>query len=269
MIATESDLALHGLNILVTRPQHQAEAICRLIESHGGNAIRFPSMEISATEIDTPLANCIGQLGAYDIAIFISANAVDYGLNLVSSWPPKTAIAAVGASTARALQRHGLRASIVPAEFNSEALLAMSEMQDMSGKRVLIFRGVGGREHLAEQLIQRGAKVDYAECYHRVLATPSQEQQRIIKQLCQRDELDVVLATSNESLENLFSLFDAENRLCLLKATIIGVSQRLLPLAHSLGLHKPRIASQPSDVAIVDEIIAWRGETLAAVSVSH
>jgi len=267
MVIIESDLALQGTNILVTRPSHQADALCRLIESHGGNAIRFPSMDIAAAEIDSDLASCTSGVANYDIAIFISANAVDFGLNLVSCWPPKTAIAAIGAATARALQRHGLRVTIAPKDsYNSEALLAMPEMQQVSGKRILIFRGVGGREHLAEQLKARAAEVEYAECYRRVLPQPSPEQRRQITALCQRGELHAIIATSNESLHNLTEIFGGENKTCLQQATIIGVSQRLLDVTKSLGLPKPRVAMQASDEAIVDELIAWRGKMLATAS---
>jgi len=269
MIAIESDLALQGANILVTRPPHQAEALCRLIESHGGNAIRFPSMDITSVETDDRLAGCMSTIADYDIAIFISANAVDFGLNLVSSWPPKTAIAAIGEASARALQRHGLRVTLQPKNrYNSEALLELPEMQAVAGKRILIFRGVGGREHLAEQLSERGASVDYAECYQRVMPQPSSDQRLALNKLCQRGELHAITATSNESLQNLFNLFDKEHRTCLKQATIIGVSQRLIDVAQSLGLPKPRIAPQASDMAIVDELIAWRGEKLATASVS-
>ena len=265
MAVIELELELQGTNILVTRPQHQADALCRLIESYGGKAIRFPSMDIAAVETDTELAARISDIANFDLAIFISANAVDFGLNLVSSWPPQTAIAAIGAASAKALQRHGLRVTLQPKDsFNSEALLALPEMQDVKSKRILIFRGVGGREMLAEQLVKRGAVVEYAECYQRVIPQPSPEQQKLITQLCQRGELHAITATSNESLQNLVTLFGAENRKCLQQTTIIGISQRLLPLAKSLGLRTPRISSQASDIAIVDELIAWRNERMAS-----
>jgi len=266
MVITESDLALQGANILVTRPLHQADSLCRMIAAHGGNALQFPSIDILSAEIDAELASCISDVSSYDIAIFVSANAVDFGLNLVSTWPPKTAIAAIGAASARALSGHGLRPSITPkTDYNSEALLAEPEMQQVSGKRILIFRGVGGREHLAEQLVERGAVVHYAECYRRVLPQPSSEQRQQLNSLCRRGEIHAITATSNESLQNLFKLFE-ENKTCLQQATIIGVSQRLLSVAKSLGLAQPRIAAQPSDAAVVDELIAWRSEMLAMTS---
>lgn len=267
MVVIDTDQILQGTNILVTRPQHQADALCELIESYGGNPIRFPSMDIAAVETDHDLASRISAIADYDIAIFISANAVDYGLNLVSTWPPQTAIAAIGAASAKALQRHGLRVKLQPKDsYNSEALLAMPEMHDVRGKRILIFRGIGGRELLAHELNQRGAEVDYAECYQRVVPSLNAEQQQRLDNLCQSGKLHAITATSNESLQNLLTLFGDRNKSCLQQTTIIGVSPRMLAVAKTLGLRQPRIAAHASDIAIVDELIAWRSETALAAS---
>jgi len=59
-------------------------------------------------------------------------------------------IATVGAGSARALHDYGVSRVIVPQQrFDSEALLALDELQNVSGMRVAIFRGDGGRELLA------------------------------------------------------------------------------------------------------------------------
>jgi uroporphyrinogen-III synthase len=57
-----------------------------------------------------------------------------------------------------------LRATYCPAQaFTSEALLALPELRQLPGRRILILRGEGGREHLRETLRARGAEVDYLE----------------------------------------------------------------------------------------------------------
>ena len=38
------------MNVLVTRPQHQAESLCQLLEQNGLSAIRFPTLEIVAVK---------------------------------------------------------------------------------------------------------------------------------------------------------------------------------------------------------------------------
>jgi uroporphyrinogen-III synthase len=75
---------------------------------------------------------------------------------------------AVGPGTARALQAHGLDSIITPDGQDSEALLALPQLADVAGKRVVIVRGVGGRALLADTLRARGAQVDFMECYRRM-----------------------------------------------------------------------------------------------------
>ena len=86
-------------------------------------------------------------------------------------WPPHLLPAAIGQGTVRALAAHGVHGCIAPEQrFDSEALLALPELQAerVAGQRVLILRGDGGRELLAETLSARGALVDLVSCYRRL-----------------------------------------------------------------------------------------------------
>ena len=165
-------LPLAGLGILVTRPAHQADRLCELIKQAGGRALRFPVIEILPPHDTAPLAALIDTLDDADIAIFISANAVEHGLALLRArrdLPAALKLAAIGRSTGAALRATlGRGPDICPAErFDSEALLALEAMQKVHGKRIVIFRGEGGREVLAETLRARGATVEYADVYRR------------------------------------------------------------------------------------------------------
>ena len=150
MATPETSRLLDGVGILVTRPAHQADNLCRLIESEGGKAIRFPVLEILDPDNLDALDATIDRLDAFDIAIFISPNAVQKAVNRVRSqreWPKNLHIAAVGRSSAKALDKLGLPTDIFPkTRFNSEALLELKQMQDVQGKKIVIFRGEGGRE---------------------------------------------------------------------------------------------------------------------------
>jgi len=75
--------SLAGKKILVTRPQHQSEALCRMIESKGGKAIRFPVICIRAVPDTAPLRQTLKHIAGYDIGIFISQNAVSRTLELL------------------------------------------------------------------------------------------------------------------------------------------------------------------------------------------
>ena len=73
-----------------------------------------------------------------------------------------------GAVGGDALARHGIHDVISPPlRFDSEALLELPQLTDVNGRRVIIFRGDGGRELLGETLAARGASVEYVSCYRR------------------------------------------------------------------------------------------------------
>ena len=89
--------------VMVTRPAHQADPLCRLIEREGGTVVRFPVLEILDPEDSGPLLDIIDRLDEFNIAIFISPNAVDKAMNLIGSrreLPRGLTLATVGKSSA-------------------------------------------------------------------------------------------------------------------------------------------------------------------------
>ncbi len=156
-MSAPGDLA--GRGVLVTRPAAQAEPLCRLIEAAGGRAIRFPTIAIEPAADAGTRARLAEP---WDLLYFVSPNAVEQALALVPDgrWPRVSWVAAVGRGTAKALEAAGRAPDLVPSErYESEALLAMPELADMRGRRVLIVRGEGGRGLFAEAMTARGAEV--------------------------------------------------------------------------------------------------------------
>lgn len=254
---------LSGVGVLVTRPEHQADALCQRIEDLGGTTVRFPVLQIDDIDDSTHLYTQIDRLDTFDIAIFISPNAVKKAVNVIQSkhqnkkeWPESVKIAAVGKTSAKALKDLGLKAEIFPSKrFNSEALLSLEEMQDISGKNIIIFRGEGGRELLAETLKERGAKVEYAECYKR--SKPDADVSTLLRHWS-RGEINVVVTTSNEGLHNLYDMVGQLGRQWLTKSTMIVVSERGADLAMQLGFkHRPIVSLQASDEAIIQAVLEW------------
>lgn len=252
--------ALAGLGVLVTRPAHQAARLCQLIEQHGGRAHPFPVLEILPPEDPGPLEAVVPRLEDYDWAIFISANAVDRALApilAVRRWPPTTRIAVIGRSSAQALQRHGLQPDLLPAAgFDSEALLALPDMWQVSGARVVIFRGSGGREHLAETLRERGAGVDYVEAYRR--ARPASDPAPLLS-AWRSGAIDIVIVNSAESLRNLVSMLGPAGEALLRRTPLLVVSERMLPLLQELGFTQPPMfAANATDDAVLAALLEWR-----------
>lgn len=242
--------------ILVTRPAGQAGHLCGLLETAGHEAIALPTIEILNPADSYRLEALTDTLEDYDLAVFVSVNAVRMGIEFILNqreWPGNTRIATVGASSADALLPYGLSVDLVPEhQFNSEALLALDEMQDMSGQCVVIFRGNGGREVLRDALLARGADVDYVEVYQR--ACPAVDAQRM-KTLLQRDYLGCITITSNEALQNLYAMAGPEGQPLLVRIPLVVIGPRQATLAQQLGfVQEPVIAANASDEAIVAAI---------------
>ncbi len=251
--------ALDGIGVLVTRPAHQAASLSRAIESLGGTVYPFPVMEIVPPDNIEPARALFRDLSDFDTAIFISANAARIGVELMLEEgviPHSLQFAAVGHATARTLEKLGYPAEILPTErFDSEGLLATPELQNVDGSEIVIVRGEGGRELLAETLRRRGASVTYAEIYRRIV--PDSDPAPILEGW-RGGGIDAAVVTSNQSLKNLMQMVGEAGRPYLLKTPLIVISERTREVAMELGFHHKAILAQPpSDAAILDTLIHW------------
>jgi uroporphyrinogen-III synthase len=163
---------LAGKRVLVTRPRNRAAALEAAIRNAGGEPILWPAIEIADPDDFGPFDRVVRRLESFDLAIFISPTSVERAFarmkKLGIAWPPRPAIAAIGPGTRRELVDRGFDQVLAPQDqADSERLLALPAFAGMHGKQVVIFRGSGGRELLATVLSERGATVEYAECYRR------------------------------------------------------------------------------------------------------
>jgi uroporphyrinogen-III synthase len=242
--------------ILVTRPAGQSKHLCGLLETAGHEAISLPTIEILPPADGYRVEALTDTLEEYDLAIFVSVNAVRMGVESILNqrdWPENARIATVGASSAEALLPYGLSVDLMPAhQYNSESLLALDELQDMSGQYVIIFRGNGGREVLRDTLLARGADVDYVEVYQR--SCPAVDAQ-LMQSLLQPGALDCITITSNEALQNLYTMAGPEGQPLLVMIPLVVISPRQVTLAQQLGfVREPVIAANASDEAIAAAI---------------
>jgi len=251
---------LNNITVLVTRPRHQAEELSALITAGGGEVLHLPVLEIvplpESHDAARAAAILIQQLTAIDIAIFISANAVEQADACVrrqlGRWPENLQLAVVGQNSAQALSRMGLSADICPArDFNSEALLALPVMQQVQDKRIVIFRGLGGREKLASELRRRGARVDYAEVYQRRCPDTDLHKLRSDGRL---QRINAIVVASNESLQNLYAIAGTTERNWLLKTPLAVISQRCAVLAKDLGFHHYCVATEANSQGLVEAV---------------
>lgn len=236
--------------VLVTRPSQQAELLCRAIEEAGDIAISCPLLEIKPLADDVLIKQSAQSLADYDMVVFVSANAVQYFAPfMVKPVMHQGDWVAIGQATAAAMRDNQLPLTIKnQSPYTSEALLLLPEFVDLSGRRVLIVKGVGGREHLAEQLQQRGAIVDAVACYQR--AMPDIDVSSLVKQWHQQP-VDVMVVTSSEALANLYALLYGMLGEQLLMTPLVVISERLVAVAQHQGFARVYCAGSGDDMAIV------------------
>lgn len=250
--------SLNGAHILVTRPLHQANNLCRLIEQQLGVAVAFPTLEIVAANERHQIAGTLANLQRFQWLVFISTNAVNFALLANDGKIDQfrnVRIAAIGQATAKALAAAGLTADLLPEHgSDSRALLAMPAMQQVSGQRILIVRGAGGLETLRQELQNRGAEVDYLDVYQRKipLVDPAP-----VLDLLKRDRLDLIVATSGEAVKNLLIMLGEKNQNLVLAIPLVVVSDRIRQIAGNSGFERIFVTDSPSDTAILKKIITW------------
>jgi uroporphyrinogen-III synthase len=215
---------LEGLGIVITRPRAAAELLAAALAREGARAFVFPALEIEDVAPTDALDEALAGLPRAAWAVFVSANAAEKGLQHVlraGPWPAGPQVAAIGEATASALRNSGIGRVISPPGGNdSEALLAMPQMAEaaVAGKEIVIFRGIGGREHLRRMLTQRGARVSYAECYRRT--RPAGDPAGLL-QAWSRGEVQAVSALSAETLANFVDMVGTQGAAHMAGATLL------------------------------------------------
>ncbi len=245
-----ADEPLRGRRVLVTRPAERAEGLIQAIEAAGGAARRFPVIEIEPCPLPWAAPGTPLQYGAM---LFVSPAAVAHGVEALALTPAfAPPIGAVGAATRAALTERGFAVAIEPVDSqDSEGLLRAPALaaDRVAGRRVLIVRGEGGREDLAEGLMARGAAVDYAEVYRR--RRPEGLDPTVAT------ECDVVTATSTQGLANLLALLDESVREWVLGRPLAVNSQRIAKAAREHGFAlAPFVAPEPGDAGLMAAIRA-------------
>ena len=254
MRGTEDRQPLAGIGVLVTRPEHQSQQLAELIRSLGGEPLVFPAMEIVAHPDDTT-APVLKRLEQFDLAVFTSPNAARLAMpRIAQGLPAGLRLAALGPGTAAELKKFGVREMITPeADFDSEALLeALSGLQ-FAGMRVVIFRGQGGRELLGESLRQRGAEVEYVECYRR--ARPRRDLAELMP-LWQQGSLRACLATSSEIVINLFDMAGEACRPWLCQTPMFVSHPRVAATAFAFGVYTVFVAGTGDEV-LASGLVTW------------
>ncbi|GAA6144917.1 uroporphyrinogen-III synthase [Thalassolituus maritimus] len=162
--------------VVITRPADQADELLSQVKDMGLDVRHHPLIDITRFEDDDSgparsIRQAILNIDQYQAVIAISQNAAESGLSWLDDYWPQHPVGirwyAVGPTTAESLRQAGLPVEMPVDQFDSEGVLALPSLQAVDDEKILIWRGVGGRETLANILRERGAQVDYAELYER------------------------------------------------------------------------------------------------------
>ncbi|MBI5231501.1 MAG: uroporphyrinogen-III synthase [Coriobacteriales bacterium] len=195
----------------MTRSREQAAELATQLEAQGATVIEWPVIRIIEPDDWEPADRAIDALTTYDWIVFTSNNGVERFFGRLDSRGLDAralcgiAIAAVGKGTASRLDRHGIRADYVPAQFVAEGILqGFYERGVGSGTRILIPRALEAREVLPDTLREWGAHVDVAPVYRTVRGEMAPEAARQLAD----GHVDAVTFTSASTVKNLVALLE-------------------------------------------------------------
>lgn len=226
------------LQVAITRPQQQGLQLKQALDGVGISSLCQPLFNYY---LKTNKAEINKQVNSLEpsVIIFISAAAVEYANKAypLNEWLDESEqIIAVGEKTLNALAKLGIQA-ICPEIHNSEGMLAFPQLSAIelkkSAKNILIVRGDGGREFLAEQLRLRGAQVEYLESYQRewITLTPAK------KALWHQKNINTIIITSNDLLKRVVDLIDITDNYWQNTCLWLVVSERIAKSAKKMGLN--------------------------------
>lgn len=232
--------------VVVTRPADQAGDLIAALEQAGARPLAFPTLAIEPRELTAADRQKILDLDQYRAVICVSPNAARLGLDLLADywpqWPLHQLWYAVGPATGAVMQDWGLKLTVGQQGATSETLLDDPQLKMVAGEKILILRGEGGRETLADTLRERGAMVDYLELYRRTM--PHTDPQPLLAALDQQPS-PILTVTSGDGLRNLMAVADKQlNR--LQQCPLVVISERLAAFAHQQGFQQVWQAASPA-----------------------
>ncbi|WP_233281673.1 uroporphyrinogen-III synthase [Pseudomonas tructae] len=223
--------------LLLTRPAEECSALARALADQGVCSSSLPLLEIEPLTLLPEQMRQVQALDQYCAIIVVSKPAARLAVEqLKAHWPqpPEQAWFTVGAATAQILGDHGLNVSFPPQGDDSEALLQLSALTKALKRpqpRVLIIRGEGGRELLAERLAALGAQVDYLELYRRCL--PHYPEATLARCIA-GERLNGLVVSSGQGFEHLRQLA-GEDWPRLAQLPLFVPSPRVAELARASG----------------------------------
>ncbi|NLS13659.1 uroporphyrinogen-III synthase [Vibrio sp. SM6] len=242
------------MKVLVTRPNGEGQALCHELAAHGIAASHQPLLDI----ITAPSANRTPPLWPHvDVIIAVSQHAVYHADAILKknafSWPSQAHYLAVGQKTAHYLSKASQQHVHFPEISDSEHLLQLPELGDLTNQQVVIMRGNGGRELIYDTLQQRGAFVTYWETYQR--QWHQFDAAAALKQW-QQDGINALIITSAEQLHYFVTQCAPYGLAAVCQWQLWVPSERIAMLARQHGFTHVVAVGSASNSAFINALIS-------------
>jgi uroporphyrinogen III methyltransferase/synthase len=253
---------LFGRSAIVTRTEHQAGELARLLRDAGADAIEAPAIRLTPPASWHDADDAIARLGRYRWVILTSANAVTaffdrvFARGLDARALGSARVCAIGAKTAEAMRRYGIAPDRVAEESTGEGVVAALSGEALSGAAILVPRAKVAREVIVQELTARGAMVDAVTVYE----TRSVDRVPDPARDALRRSGTVVTFTSPSTVTGFMDALGPEAAL-MRDATVACLGPPTAEAANSRGL---RVAIQPDQQttdALVRAIVKYVKET--------
>ncbi|MEP7043876.1 MAG: uroporphyrinogen-III synthase [Dokdonella sp.] len=218
---------LVGSTVVVTRPAGTARSLLASARARGATALALPGLALRATPTPSGARAQLLAAGQVDACVFSSPTAVRYAFRLLPSLQLPRRIFAIGGGSARALATQQLQAIVPQGRSDSEGLLALPELTDVCGQRIVVVGAPGGRDLIAPALRLRGADVQEIHVYERAAPRLSR---RHFDALAHADDPLITLLSSAQALVHLVALLPTPLLARLRRQTLVVSSERLVDI---------------------------------------
>ncbi|QPB43602.1 uroporphyrinogen-III synthase [Rodentibacter haemolyticus] len=244
--------------VLVTRPDERGKQLVDLLNQSGVVALHLPLFTFESGSDLKNLPSKLNQLNTGDYVFLVSKSAVDFSVNTLKEigfqWRRDLQYFTVGQRTAEYFSCQSECVIYYPiSQENSEGLLALSSMQQLDKKQILILRGNGGREFFPSQAKQRGAVVDILECYRREPIIYNNEEQTSI---CKRSGVDTLVVTSLDILNSLIEFVPDNEQDWLKNCRLVTVSSRIAESAKQYGWQNIILSPKADNQSLLNTLLS-------------
>ncbi|HTC92263.1 MAG TPA: uroporphyrinogen-III synthase [Terriglobales bacterium] len=258
----KSALPLAGLRVLVTRTRKQAGTLSTMLRKQGATVREIPTIEIRPPQSWSQLDEALRRHEDFEWLILTSVNGVEAlaarcrKLRLPVRKLNHLKIAAIGPATKKALEKCGLKVSVVPSEYVAEAVVEKLQHK-VKGKRVLLVRAAIARDVIPRQLKKAGAEVTVTEAYHTVAPASSR---RKLQSIFSNPQLwpHVVTFTSSSTVRNFHELMRGVSKDHMQNVATASVGPVTSSTLRECGYRVDMQAREYTMPGLVKAIVRWR-----------